>query len=108
MYPLKGLVIAIDPGHIGGDFSEMEGRHFQIGSDPPVKEGNLTLLVSKKLKAVLETHGASVTLVRTDSEPVTDMRPKDFLAQAEDIEKRIWLKDQVTPHLIQPWGSGLV
>ena len=43
--PIEGLVIAIDPGHIGGDYSEMEARHFKIGEAPPVKEGDLTLIV---------------------------------------------------------------
>ena len=28
-FPLEGLVIAIDPGHIGGEFSQLERRHFQ-------------------------------------------------------------------------------
>lgn len=102
---LNGLVVAIDPGHIGGRYSEMEGRHFQFGSDPPVKEGDLTLRVSKKLRKVLESNGADVTLVRNDSEPVTDKRPKDFIAQAEEIEKRTWLEDQIAPQLIMPWGT---
>ena len=26
----RDLPIALDPGHIGGDYSEMEGRHFSI------------------------------------------------------------------------------
>jgi N-acetylmuramoyl-L-alanine amidase len=46
--PLQGLVIAVDPGHIGGNYSAMERRHFQIGQDAPVKEGDLTLQVSRK------------------------------------------------------------
>ena len=31
-------IIALDPGHIGGDYAEMEGRNFQIGTDPFVRE----------------------------------------------------------------------
>ena len=40
-FQISGSKILIDPGHIGGEFSEMEGRHFAIGDDKPVKEGDL-------------------------------------------------------------------
>ena len=65
--PLDGLVIAIDPGHIGGDFSEMEGRHFQMGSDAPVKEGDLTLAVAKKLESRLKSMGVNPLLLRQEN-----------------------------------------
>ena len=39
-FQISGSVI-LDPGHNGGKFSEMEGRHFAIGDDKPVKEGDL-------------------------------------------------------------------
>ena len=57
---LQGLTIALDPGHIGGDYSKMEGRHFSIGESPPVKEGNLALTVAKILKKKLVDVGAKV------------------------------------------------
>lgn len=83
--PLAGLHVAIDPGHIGGDFARIEERWFQIGDDPPVMEGEMTLLVAKLIRPRLEALGAKVSLVRAKNEPVTRRRPADFrrLAAAE-------------------------
>ena len=75
---LKGLKIALDPGHIGGKYSEMEGRHFVMGKDSPVKEGELSLETALKLKKILESLEAEVILVRSKPEPVTSKRPEDF------------------------------
>jgi len=80
---LKGLKIALDPGHIGGKYSEMEGRHFVIGKDAPVKEGNLSLETARKLEKILTALGAEVFLVRGKNEPVTSKKPKDFAKEAQ-------------------------
>ena len=80
---LKGLKIALDPGHIGGKYSEMEGRHFVIGKDAPVKEGDLSLETAKKLEEILTALGAEVFLVRGKKEPVTSKKPKDFAKEAQ-------------------------
>jgi len=74
----KNLKIVLDPGHIGGDFSEMEGRHFAIGDDLPVKEGELALEVALLLKTELESRQISVFLTREENQPVTHARPSDF------------------------------
>ncbi len=74
--PLDGLKIAIDPGHIGGRWGKMEERWFQIPGNLPVMEGDMTLQVAKLLKPQLEKLGATVTLVRTETEPVTPIRPE--------------------------------
>ncbi len=103
--PLEGLVIAIDPGHIGGAYSEMEARHFQIGEAPPVKEGDLTLIVSERLKSALEAVGAKAILVRKDSEPVTERRPDDFWFQAEAIEQQFYLEQAGFVLENPPWTS---
>ena len=39
--PLAGIKIAIDPGHLGGKWAQMEERWFQMGSSTPVTEGDL-------------------------------------------------------------------
>ncbi|BCU75664.1 N-acetylmuramoyl-L-alanine amidase [Luteolibacter sp. LG18] len=80
--PLEGLRIAIDPGHIGGAWAKMEERWFAIGSAPPVCEGDLTLAVARLLKPQLESLGATVTLVRNNTEPLTTLRPETLLAEA--------------------------
>ena len=79
--PLAGLKIAIDPGHIGGEWAKMEGRWFSVDGDPPVCEGDLTLKVARLLKPKLEALGASVSMVRNAPEPITPLRPGDLLTQ---------------------------
>jgi N-acetylmuramoyl-L-alanine amidase len=76
--PLAGLHIAIDPGHIGGNWAKIEERWFQIGNEKPVAEGEMTLEVAKLLKPLLEGLGATVSLVRKTTEPVTPLRPENL------------------------------
>ncbi len=73
--PLDGLHIAIDPGHIGGDWAKLEERWLLVGDGPPVLEGDMTLLVAMLLKPRLEALGARVSLVRENNEPITPLRP---------------------------------
>jgi N-acetylmuramoyl-L-alanine amidase len=82
--PLAGLKIAIDPGHIGGEWAKMEERWFILGSGSPVMEGNMTLSVAKLLKPKLEALGATVSLVRDKLEPVTQVRPDALHTLAQD------------------------
>ena len=81
--PLDQIHIAIDPGHIGGEFADIEQRNFApFPDDPdqiPVREGDLTLATAQHLKPLLEKLGAKVTLIRNTLEPVTEQRPEDFL-----------------------------
>lgn len=80
--PLLGVKIAIDPGHLGGEWAQMEERFFQIGKSKPVVEGDLTLAVAKRLKPVLEQLGAQVLLLRKDGQPTTSERPASLQASA--------------------------
>ncbi len=82
--PLDGLHIAIDPGHIGGEWAKMEERWFSLNGEPPVTEGDMTLKVAIMLKPVLEKFGARVTLVRDKPEPITPMRPEMLLEIASE------------------------
>ena len=79
---LAGRIIAIDPGHIGGKWAEMERRHFQLGDQAPVREGDLTLQVAFHLAGKLRELGVSPVLVRESLEPVTPRRAADFLSLA--------------------------
>ena len=85
--PLSGLRIAIDPGHIGGAWAKMEERWFIVGEGTPVQEGDMTLQVAKLLKPRLEALGATVSLVRETTEPVTPIRPELLLTTAGDNSK---------------------
>ncbi|HVE15131.1 MAG TPA: N-acetylmuramoyl-L-alanine amidase [Chthoniobacterales bacterium] len=73
--PLAGLRIALDPGHLGGKWAQMEERWFRIGNSDPVAEGDMTLRVAKLLVPRLEALGARVWLTRSKPGPVTSVRP---------------------------------
>ena len=77
--PLAGVHIAIDAGHIGGEWAQMEERWFKIGDGKPVTEGDMTLYVAKILLPMLESHGAKVSLVRQATEPLTKDRPAQLM-----------------------------
>lgn len=83
--PLTGLRVAIDPGHIGGEWAVMEERSIRFEPDPPVNEGDMTLLTARLLKPLLEELGADVTLVRDGPAPLTKRRPADFAEAARAI-----------------------
>jgi N-acetylmuramoyl-L-alanine amidase len=82
--PLAGLKIAIDPGHIGGEWAKLEERWFVVAGGAPVQEGDMTLRVANLLKPRLEALGATVSLVREKTEPVTSIRPDALLSLTQD------------------------
>lgn len=75
--PLEGLHIAIDPGHIGGDYATIEKREVKR-DNVVIREGTMTLHTAKLLQPMLENLGASVSLVRSKLEPVTEKTASDF------------------------------
>ena len=83
--PLSGLKIALDPGHLGGNWAKMEERWFQVGDNTPVQEGDLTLRVARLLATRLRDLGAKVSFVRGTDEPTTGKRPDDFRELARKI-----------------------
>lgn len=70
---LKGMRIAIDPGHLGGSYEmgEIEARCMKLGIDSThciqLEEGNLTFATANILKKKLEAQGAIVMLTRPDT-----------------------------------------
>lgn len=81
--PLAGWFIALDPGHLGGEYGPLEGRSWRLGEGPVIQEGDLVLRVAEVLKAKLEKLGARVTLVRDRPGPVTTETPASLRPQAE-------------------------
>ena len=55
--PLYGLRVAIDPGHIGGPWAQMEERSTRYRGSAPVQEGDLNLITARILKQELTTPG---------------------------------------------------
>jgi hypothetical protein len=84
---LSGLKIALDPGHIGGEWAKMEERWFKMGETEPVEEGEMTMRVAKMLAERLKALGARVSFVREKNEPVTPFRPNDFKGAAIEVLK---------------------
>jgi hypothetical protein len=76
--PLKGITIALDPGHIGGEWAKLEARWFQIGDDPPVEEAKLNMITCEILATRLKIDGATIIWAKRGYEPVTDLRPGDL------------------------------
>jgi hypothetical protein len=94
--PLKGIRIALDPGHIGGDWAKLEARYFKLDDDPPVEEAKLNLITCQLLAQRLQADGADIIWAKHDYEPVTPLRPADLhreaiaaLALHPDTTKRI-------------------
>ena len=80
--PLAGKVICLDPGHIGGDWADIEERSFRIGRDQPVVEGELNLRVCRLLEKQLREAGARVVWTHEGFEPTTALRPSDLYPEA--------------------------
>jgi len=92
--PLAGVHIAIDPGHIGGNYAKIEERWFQIGDHPPVKEGDMTLITGKIIKEQLIKLGAKVYLVRGSNNPVNPKRADDYREAAIAKASLLDIKDE--------------
>ncbi len=80
--PLKGLRIALDPGHIGGEWAELEARHFKLGNDPAVEEATLTQITCEYLAKLLEADGADVVWAKRGYRPATSLRPDSLHREA--------------------------
>lgn len=98
--PLAGLHIAIDPGHIGGEYAVIEQRHHEYPGVDPIQEGTMTLATARLLVPLLEAQGARVTLVRDKLEPLTPYTPANFLNpvlfyRTSEIRTRAKLVNQV-------------
>ena len=82
---LSDLRIALDPGHIGGAYAQMEERYLSFHPNEHVAEGEISLKVAQLLKPRLEALGAHVLMVRDGTDPVTTSRPADLRPVAEAV-----------------------
>lgn len=80
--PLAGLTICLDPGHIGGEWAEIEERSLVIRRYPPIREGDMVLTVARHVEPLLTAAGATVVWARDQAEPVTPLRPADLTWEA--------------------------
>lgn len=85
---LSDLHIALDPGHIGGAWAQMEERHLSFKPGEVIREGDLSLRTAQVLGDRLKELGAVVSVVRDMLEPVTEQRPADFVNLARETLKQ--------------------
>ncbi|MDR1305852.1 MAG: N-acetylmuramoyl-L-alanine amidase [Verrucomicrobiales bacterium] len=88
--PLAGLNICLDPGHIGGDWADMEERHFRIRGGPWVDEAALNFITCQWIEQGLRAAGAEVCWTRQLGVPATPRRPADFTSPAITL---MWRQD---------------
>lgn len=83
--PLKGVRIALDPGHIGGKWASLEERSVIWNNNPVIREGDKNIQVAKLIRTRLKAAGAQVYLTHDKPDPLTDTRPKDFMDEAREL-----------------------
>ena len=115
---LEGWKIALDPGHLGGEWGPMESRSFRIGDGPVAQEGDLVLAAAFHLKSLLQSMGAEVLLLRDSVGPVTPLRPEDFVREAakegstltEVQTRRLFLREDIRERgrKLENWGAHVV
>lgn len=77
--PLRGLRIALDPGHMGGDFWDRRtGKYIVDPRGRRLSEGVMALQTALLLEQKWTALGAEVLLTRRDLVPVTPVRFRDF------------------------------
>lgn len=83
--PLSGLHLALDPGHIGGEWASIEGRDFRISPDDhPIREGELALEVARIVQTELVKRGAVISLLREKNRPLNPKPPAAYYASAAE------------------------
>jgi N-acetylmuramoyl-L-alanine amidase len=97
--PLRGRTIAIDPGHP------------PAGATGPTSlyEGQASLWIGERVKAMLEARGARVVLTRTTMDPL-DLAPRRVIARRADAEAFVSIHLNAFPDGVNPFvataGSG--
>lgn len=97
--PLRGRVIALDPGHP------------PAGATGPTSlyEGEVALAVAQRAKAMLEARGATVVMTRTTMDPL-DLAPRRAIARRADAEVFVSIHLNAFPDGVNPFvavtGTG--
>jgi N-acetylmuramoyl-L-alanine amidase len=106
--PLRGLRVALDPGHLGGAMARLERRYIDIGPTPATdnrrltfNEGDLALQTALALRGYLEAAGATVMITREQSGVAVYPKPFDQWRR-EDLASAVdeWIAAQ--PNLPNP------
>lgn len=100
--PLKGLRVAIDPGHMGGPFWDKEtGKYVRVKDGRHVSEGELALYTALLLSRDLKEMGAEVLLTRTTLAPATT-------STIEDFNFTFYANQELAASTDEPWFDELL
>jgi N-acetylmuramoyl-L-alanine amidase len=94
-HPLRGRVIALDPGH------PPAGANGPTG----LREAEANLAIALALKPMLEAEGARVVLTRTADVPL-DLWPRVALAQAAGAELLVSIHNNALPDGLNPFTNS--
>jgi N-acetylmuramoyl-L-alanine amidase len=95
--PLRGLTVAVDPGHGGAD-------RFTMGPTG-LTEADANLWIALELQQLLERQGARVLMTRTDDTTVSLVQ-RTNLAEAEDADIFISVHNNAFPDGVNPWENN--
>jgi len=111
-HSLNGMKIAIDPGHIGGEYhmGETESRCMTLNLDSTKQialvEGNLTFFTALLLKHKLDSMGAETMLTRSDT-GISSLGIT-FFEWKKKVKKRVYLDSLINNNLISEKGVHLL
>lgn len=101
-FPLRGLRVAIDPGHMGQTkWDLMTGKFVRDNQGNYLSEGIMALQTSLLLKQDLEALGAEVKLTRTGAVPATTIPYEAFTTLP-------YARNEVQESAHQPWFRQLL
>jgi N-acetylmuramoyl-L-alanine amidase len=92
--PLRGLTIAVDPGHP------------PIGATGPtgLYEGDAVLAVGERLRALLEQRGATVVMTRTTPDPVA-LAARPIMARRANAHALVSIHLNALPDGVNPFSA---
>jgi N-acetylmuramoyl-L-alanine amidase len=94
-HPLRGLLLAVDPGHPPAGATGPTG----------LREAEANLAIALDLRRQLEAAGAKVLMTRTTDTPV-DLWPRVKLAESADADLLISVHNNALPDGINPFSNS--
>lgn len=99
---LKGLKIAIDPGHMGDSFWDNEtGKYVRDKKGTYISEGVINLQTALLVKESLEKHGAQVLITHDYLGPVTSVPYDKF-------DVKFYARNELRDSIYQDWFANLL
>lgn len=84
--PLEGLRIALDPGHMGGDWDTITGKWVEDTNGKKLSEGVINLQTAMLLEQQLISLGAQTLITHRGLRPVTDADYQSFDVHAFGLQ----------------------